>query len=104
MKKNKGIVCEKCERSSFISQRGLYQHERIAHPYIPPPPPIRTTETAPLEEESHTLLNGKHLSLGDVVWIGRKAVITKITKTENSKNADVVLRLTKKWWSSEPLN
>jgi hypothetical protein len=104
MKKNKGFLCEKCRRSDFISQKGLYQHERIVHPYIPPPLPKRTIETAPLEEENHTLLNGKNLNIGDVVWLGRKAVILRITKTENSNDAEVVLRLTKKWWSKEEIN
>jgi hypothetical protein len=100
----KKLICEKSGRSGFISERGLYQHERIAHPYIPPPAPKRTTEIAPFDEEDYTLLNGKYLSLGDVVWLGRKAVITKITKTENSNDIGVILCITKKWWSSEPLN
>lgn len=100
----KKFVCKKCGRSDFLSQRGVYQHDRIAHPYISPPAPKRTTEIAPFDEENHILLNGKYLSIGDVVWLGRKAVITKMIKTENSNDVEVVLRLTKKWWSSEPLN
>jgi hypothetical protein len=104
MKKNKKFVCEICGRSDFLSQRGVYQHDRIAHPYIPPPPPKRTTEIASLEEESHNLLSGKRLNIGDVVWLGRKAVITKIIRTENSNDVEVILRMTKKWWSSEPIS
>lgn len=104
MSKNKKLVCDTCGRNDFLSQRGVYQHDRIAHPYIPPPAPKRTTEIAPLDEEINNLLNGKHLSIGDVIWLGRKAVITKITRTENSNDIEVVLRITKKWWSSEPLN
>lgn len=104
MKKSKKFVCKKCGRSDFLSQRGVEQHDWKAHPYIPPPSPKRTTDLAPMDEENHTLLNGKYLNIGDVVWLGRKAVITKIIRTENSNDVEVVLNLTKKWWSSQPIN
>jgi hypothetical protein len=95
--------CEKCERS-FATARGLQQHDRKAHPYIPPPPPKRETHTAPDEYENHTLIGGNTLSLGDIVWVGRKTVITSITKTEGSKDVSVVLRITRKWWSAEEIS
>lgn len=99
MPKKQAVQCDECGREDFKSDAGLRQHKAKAHPYVPPPPPKRTTEVEPGQEENHNLLGGSYLQLGDVVWIGRKAVITKITKTEGSKNAEVVLRLTKKWWS-----
>jgi hypothetical protein len=54
--------------------------------------------------EEHTLLNGRNFQLGDVVWFGQKAVIIKITKTEGSNNAEVLVRITKKWYSREEIS
>src|SRR6266498_3910714 len=84
-KKQKRVACDKCFRDDFKSERGLAQRETKAHPYIPPPPPRRETEIQPGGEEKLTILGGHNLQLGDVLWLGRKAVLTKITKTEGSK-------------------
>jgi hypothetical protein len=55
--------------------------------------------------EDRTLLDARgKFQLGDLVWIGRKAVITKLTTTEGSKALEVSLRITRKWWSPEQLS
>ena len=48
--------------------------------FVPPPPPKQTIEEIPMSffDEEHNLLGGKQLKLGDLVWLGRKCVITKI--------------------------
>jgi hypothetical protein len=97
------VKCDECFRT-FANSRGLQQHKTKKHPYVPPPPPKREIQTAPNEYEDHSLLNGRKVQLGDVIWIGRKAVIVKLTKTEGSNDVDVTLRLTKKWWSETEIS
>src|SRR5438552_3487878 len=104
MPKQKKFPCDECFREDFKSERGLAKHKTKAHPYVPPPPPKRTTEIEPGIEQTHNLLGGSQLHLGDVVWIGRKAVITKITRTEGSRDIEVILRIMKKWWSETEIS
>lgn len=95
-------ACPKCDRR-FASERGLAQHDGKAHPYVQPPAPRETTFKACLEVESHSLIGGKNFHLGDVVWFGRKAVITKITTVDGSSDAKVEVMITRKWYSAEEL-
>ncbi|MEK7992870.1 MAG: hypothetical protein AAB403_03600 [Planctomycetota bacterium] len=96
-------VCEKCSRA-FGSRRGLEQHDRKAHPYVPTPPPKRTTEQAPLEVWETKLLGArKQLGLGDVFWHVRKCVITKITTTEGSNDIEITAHVTKRHYSTDPV-
>jgi hypothetical protein len=90
--------CYKC-KERFASWQARDSHDDMAHR-----PPRKTTERANFGEESHTLINGKNLALGDVVWLGRKTVITEITKTEGSGDVSVVLKITKKWYSPEEIS
>jgi hypothetical protein len=90
--------CSKCDER-FVSWQARDSHLAIQHR-----PPRKTTETANFGEEFHTLLNGKNLALGDVVWLGRKTVITEITKTEGSDDVAVMLKITKKWYSREEIS
>jgi hypothetical protein len=96
--------CDECDDKTFKTQRGLNLHTAKVHPYVPPPPPKKETETAPNEYEEHTLLDGRSFRLGDVVWLGKKAVIIKITKTEGSNDVVVNVRLTKMWYSREEIS
>ena len=89
--------CHKCSER-FISWQARDNHLAISHQ-----PPQKINEVASFGEESHILINGKNLSLGDVIWLGRKTVITEITKTEGSNDVDVVLKITKKWYSKEEI-
>jgi hypothetical protein len=104
MAKNKKFECDECFRDDFKSERGVWQHKMKAHPYVPPPAPAKTTETAPGEEFEQTLIGGSHLNIGDLVWFGRKCVITKLTRTEGSKDIFVTLKVTKKWYSTTEIS
>lgn len=98
--------CGKCG-GKFATNRGLAIHDTRMHPYIAPPipQPKKTVETAPSAlEEEHNLVAGNNLELGDVVYLGRKTVITRITKTEGSRDVSVTLKITKKWWSKDPIS
>ena len=113
MKKNKskknpkdGFMCEAdglCERQ-FGTLEGMKQHMRKAHPpepYVPPPPPKKMTTAAPNQlDEDHHLIGGKRVDVGDVVYIKRKCVVVSRTETEGSEDLDVVLKVTKRWWSN----
>jgi hypothetical protein len=90
--------CYKCGER-FVGWQARDSHSAIEHR-----PPRKTTEVANFGEESQTLLNGKNLALGDVVWLGRKTVITEITRTEGSDSVDVVLKTTKKWYSRDEIS
>jgi hypothetical protein len=98
------FICKKCLRDDFKSARGLAQHGTKAHPYVPPPPPVRTVQVAPFDEELHNFFGGNKLQVGDVVYFARKAVIRKIIKTEGSNIAEVTLAITKKWWSETEIS
>lgn len=101
-KKTEKFQCKKCFRW-FTTNRGLASHGRM-HPWIPAPAPKKETEVETGTVETHNLLNAKgKLDLGDVFWLGRKCVITKITKIEGSNTIEVEARITKKWYSTEEI-
>lgn len=102
MDKKKAFSCGKCALL-FSTARGLAQHDRRAHPYVPPPAPKKETVVEIGETEDHTLIGGRRVQIGDVIYFGRKAVVTQITKTEGSNDAHVIVRVSRKWWSSQPL-
>lgn len=99
--------CDKCpwsKEKKFNTQKGLEQHIRIKHPYVAPPAPKKETVYVPNDlEEDHSLADGKEIQIGDLIWLGRKCVVTKITKTEGTKDVEVTLKITKKWYSKNPL-
>lgn len=92
--------CEKCGRG-FGTARGLASHGK-AHPYVPPP--RRTTETIkPQLLESHSLLNGRKLELGDVFYRIEKHVIKSITYTEGTDTVEVQSeKLRQNWQVNQP--
>ncbi len=100
MKKIQKIICEKCGKDDFKSQIGLHLHARKIHPYIPPPEPKRTVETAfPHLPENHNLLGGRgRLGIGDIFYRVQKLVVIKTTITENSNDLNVVAQITKQHW------
>lgn len=95
-KKRKPLFgCSNCDLK-FSSWRARDKHNFIEHQ-----PPKKTTEIAPNEEFNQTLLKGKRLEIGDVVWVNRKCVIIQITHTENSPDVDVILKTTKRLWAQK---
>lgn len=105
---NKKPILFPCKNCVFNAKSlsGLMSHNSHKHPAPPPPPPPKKeTVYAPnVLEEDHSLLNGDKLKIGDLIWLGRKCVITKITKTEGSKDVDVQLKITKMWYSQTEIS
>ena len=93
MKNKKKFRCYECGRDDFKSDKGVAQHDRKAHPYIPSPPPKKIVEVENGSVEPHTLLGGKKVQLGDTIWFGKKAIVTKITYTEGSDDVSVEARI-----------
>jgi hypothetical protein len=103
-KAKKQFKCGDCGRV-FGSARGRIQHGTKVHPYVPPPQPKQETEIAPDEYyDNHRLLNGRRIQIGDVVWLGRKTVVMKITRTDGLNDVQAVLRVTKKWYSQTEIS
>lgn len=91
-------LCYHCD-DKFISWQQRDSHVKIDHA-----PPKVTTETASMKIESRTLLGGRRIKVGDVIWLGRKVVITKTEKTEGSVDVEVEVAITKNWWSEEEIS
>lgn len=95
--------CDWCGRG-FDTYRGLAMHrarwcsEPVPAP-APPPPPKKKTDVSLAKPYSTTLINGRGLSVGDVVYFTQKAVIKKITYTDGSKDTPVECEIVTDTWS-----
>lgn len=94
-KKEIRFECFKCTRD-FKTQGALTRHDNKEHPYIPTPPPKKTTEVSSGQWETRTLLGGKRkLTLGDVFYRIEKCVIKRLTVTEGSDDIEVGYEITR---------
>lgn len=103
---NKGYKCEKCGRAGFATTGGLQRHKTRMHPYVPPPPsppqpPVFRERSTIIATEDHSFLGGQNIDVGDVVWLVRKAVVLKITKTQGKNSVAVQLGITKRSWQEQ---
>ncbi len=86
------FACYKCELR-FISWQKRDKHVADDHK-----PSEVKVETASMEEDTRTLLGGHNVKIGDVLWIKRKVVVTKTTKTEGSDDVYVTVATIKSSW------
>jgi hypothetical protein len=68
----------------FPSWQARDSHVRLGHPE-----PRKTVFEIKRFGESHSLLGGKNIKLGDRITFTRKAVVTKITTTEHSDDVQI---------------
>lgn len=87
--------CSKCA-IRFSSWQRRDQHAQEFHK-----PPQKTEKRFIRTGESHNLINGLNLKLGDKVLFTKKGVITKITLTEGSNVASVEVSVIKDSWGSD---
>ena len=81
--KTKRYGCYKCDER-FISWQQRNRHLEDDHK-----PPMKTTIEMKRYGEYHKLIGGVHMEIGDLISFEKKGVITKITKTENSRDVEV---------------
>lgn len=101
MKKKLRYQCYKCDERFKSWQERNHHCEQEHKPVLEPK---KTIEVIPGYEEVRNLIDGKDLKLGDVIWLGRKTVITKIERTENSRDILATLKITRGWYSREEIN
>jgi len=82
------FYCEKCLQDNFISKRGLEQHKRIKHPFIPPPPPKVFEKSYIGQVFGQRLVGGQGIGVGDKLRFEQVVVVKRMQKTEVS---DVVV-------------
>jgi len=85
--------CSDCEEK-FISWQQRNEHERVEHA------PLKITlDTAVMDEEETKLIDANDMQVGDVIYFRSKAVIKSTKKTEGSDDNEVVVIITKRWYS-----
>jgi len=85
--------CPECGER-FKSWQARSEHYKIAHK-----PPVKIVKEMRKNTEFHSIIGGINLNLGDKISIERVGVITKITKTEGSKNVDTEVSIISSEWS-----
>jgi len=78
------FYCEKCLQDNFISKRGLEQHKRIKHPFIPPPPPKVFEKSYIGQVFGQRLNEGQGVKVGDKLRFEQIVVVKRTVRTEGS--------------------
>ena len=100
MHKNKKFPCKKCYKE-FITKKGLDVHYGHMHRYVPAPTPVpkKTIEVSKGIPYSGNYLGARdQLGIGDVFYRVEKHVVTSLTITEGSRDAQIGSIITQSNW------
>lgn len=80
----------------FISWQQRNRHDLVSHPE-----PKKTVEEMRRYGESHSLLGGSYLKIGDKISFNKVAIVTKVIRTENSNDVTIECAVISDYFSKQ---